>query len=372
MKVPLLDLQPQYEALQAELEEALLRVARSRRYILGPEVEALERETADYLGAAHGLGVSSGSDALLVALMALGVGPGDEVVTTPYSFFATAGAVARLGAKIVFADIDPASFNLDPEKAEAACTPRTRVLLPVHLYGRLADMEAFGRIAKDRNIHLVEDAAQAIGAADTSGKMAGTFGDYGCFSFFPSKNLGAMGDGGLVTAMDAERMETARILRGHGSKPKYYHALVGGNFRLDPLQAAVLRVKLSHLDGWHRARKANADRYRRLFADRAEHLGERVRLPEEGPGRHIYNQFVIRVQDRDELKAFLASREIGTEIYYPLPLHLQRCFLELGYGSGDFPESERAAMETLALPIYPELSDDQASYVVEMIAEFYK
>ena len=371
MKVPLLDLGRQYEKLQEEIEDALIGVARSGRYVLGPEVEALEGELADYLGAKHTLGVSSGSDALIVALTALGVGPGDEVITTPYSFFATAGAIVRLGARPVFVDIEADSYNLDPEKLESAMTSKTKAVLPVHLYGRLADMDAILEVSGGREVPVVEDAAQAIGAKNGEDRAAGTLGALGCFSFFPSKNLGAFGDGGLVAANDSELYEKCRILRGHGAKPKYYHALVGGNFRLDPIQAAVLRVKLPHLDGWSAARKENADRYRLLFAENSSAMEGRVFLPKEGSGRHIYNQFVIRAERRNELKASLARRGIGTEIYYPLPLHMQECFKSLGHGEGDFPESEKAAMESLALPIFPELKDEEAAYVVESIAAFY-
>ncbi len=371
MKVPLLDLSRQYVPLQDELEAALIRVARSGRYILGPEVEALENEIAPHCGTRHAIGVSSGSDALIVALMALGVGAGDEVVTTPFTFFATAGAIHRLGATPVFVDIDPVTYNLDLTRLEEALTPRTKAVVPVHLFGRMVEMDALQAVCAPRGIPVVEDAAQSIGSEDGAGHRAGNAGALGCFSFFPSKNLGAMGDGGLVATNDDELAERCRRLRAHGSKPKYYHSIVGGNFRLDPMQAAVLRVKLPHLDRWHAARKANADRYRTLFAAHAAQLDGNVGLPEEGPGRHIYNQFVIRVKHRDELKSTLAEKGIGTEIYYPLSLHEQACFAYLGCKKGDFPEAERAAAETLALPIFPELSDAEARYVVDVIAEYY-
>ncbi len=366
--VPLLDLRAQYASIREDVEEAVRRVIESQYFILGPEVEALERELADYVGCDHAVGVSSGTDALLVALMALGVGPGDEVVTTPFTFFATAGVVARLGARTVFADIEPNSFNIDPAAIEVALSPRTRAIVPVHLFGRVADMHAVERIARAASVPVVEDAAQAIGAVDERGRQAGTIGDIGCFSFFPSKNLGAFGDAGMVTTSDGALDDLLRRLRVHGMEPKYYHGSVGGNFRLDALQAAVLRVKLRHLDAWHDARRRNASRYRTLFDEAG--LLEHVRLPDDVPG-HIYNQFVIRVHARDALRSHLQATGIGTEIYYPLPLHLQECFAGLGYREGDFPHSERAAREVLALPIFPELSDDDLQHVVAAVARFY-
>ena len=368
-RVPLLDLRVQYDALREEVDAAIRRVVESQHFILGPEVSAFEAEVAEYSGCAHAVGVSSGTDALLIALMALDVGPGDEVITTPFSFFATAGVIARLGARAVFVDIDPVSYNIEPAGIEAAITPRTRAIIPVHLYGRVADMGAIGAIAQQAGVAVIEDAAQAIGARDVDGRRAGAIGDMGCFSFFPSKNLGAFGDAGMVTTNDAARDAQLRRLRVHGSEPKYYHSVVGGNFRIDALQAAVLRAKLPYLDDWSAARRRNADRYRALFADAA--LTERVGLPEDVPG-HIYNQFVVRVEQRDELRAHLERTGVGTEIYYPLPLHLQECFADLGYGAGDFPNSEQAARETLALPIYPELSEDDLAYVVGAIAAFFR
>ncbi len=362
-KVPLLDLKAQYASIRDEVRQAIDRVCESQQFILGPEVEALESEVARFVGSKHAVGVSSGTDALLVSLMALGVGPGDEVVTSPYSFFATAGAIARLGARPVFVDVDPASFNLVADRVKAALTPRTKAILPVHLFGRVAEMDPL----LAAGVPVVEDAAQALGAADGKGRQAGTMGKCGCFSFFPTKNLGGFGDGGMVVTDDADFAERLRILRVHGSKPKYVHKLLGGNFRLDALQAAVLRVKLKHLPGWSAARRANAERYRRLFAD--EGLTTDVRLPLDLPG-HIYNQFVIRVRQRDLLRAHLESSGVGTEVYYPVPLHLQECFAALGHKKGAFPESEAAAQHSLALPIYPELSESQQALVVDLIGAF--
>ena len=363
-RVPLLDLKAQYASIRDEVRAAIDRVCESQHFILGPEVEALEREVAAFCGVKHAVGVSSGTDALLGALMALGVGPGDEVVTPSYSFFATAGVVARLGAKPVFADIEPGTFNVDPAQAKAKATPRTKAILPVHLFGRCADLDALLALG----IPVVEDAAQAIGARDGKGRLAGTSGRASCFSFFPSKNLGGFGDGGMVVTDDADLAERLRVLRVHGSKPKYHHKLVGGNFRLDALQAAVLRVKLRHLPAWTERRRANAERYRRLFAE--DGLTTDVRLPGDIPG-HIYNQFVVRVRQRDRLRAHLEAAGIGTEVYYPVPLHLQECFAALGYRKGDLPQSEAAALDSLALPIYPELTEDQQHTVVQEVGRFY-
>lgn len=368
-QVPLLDLRAQYATIRDEVRQAVDQVLESQYFILGPEVKALEVEIAAYTNTAHAIGMSSGTDALLAALMACGVGPGDEVVTTPYSFFATAGVVARLGARAVFVDIDPATFNIDAAAAVEAITPKTRAIIPVHLYGRMADIDRIMRAAAARGIAVIEDAAQAIGSFDASGRKAGSIGDYGCFSFFPSKNLGAFGDGGCVTTNNHDAAEQLEMLRVHGSRPKYYHSIVGGNFRLDALQAAVLRVKLKYLDGWTAARRRNADAYRVLFADAG--LEGKARTPSDVTG-HIYNQFVIRADNRDELQKHLKAHGIGTEIYYPLPLHMQECFRDWGYSQGDFPEAERAAMETLALPIHPELEHDDLAYVVESIAAFYR
>jgi dTDP-4-amino-4,6-dideoxygalactose transaminase len=369
MNVPLLDLKAQYRPIRDEVRAAIDRVCDAQQFILGPEVEALEAEVAAFCGARFAIGVSSGTDALLAALMAAGVGPGDEVVTTAYSFFATAGTIARLGARAVFVDIEPDTFNMGAAGVTARITSRTRAIMPVHLFGRCCDMEPVLAAAAARGIAVIEDAAQAIGAFDAAHRSAGTMGLVGCLSFFPSKNLGGFGDGGMLLAGDETVAERLRVLRVHGSKPKYFHHVVGGNFRLDALQAAVLRVKLKHLAGWTKARRENADRYRRGFRDAG--LETRVVLPTDTAG-HIYNQFVIRCADRDRLQRFLRDRGVGTEIYYPVPLHLQECFKDLGYGPGDFPVAEAAAKDSLALPIYPELTEDQQRYVVDAIAAFYR
>jgi dTDP-4-amino-4,6-dideoxygalactose transaminase len=368
MKVPLLDLQAQYATLREEIRQAIDRVCDSQHFILGLEVAAFEEEIARFCDARYAIGVSSGTDALLMALMALGIAQGDEVITTPYSFFATASVITRLGARPVFADIDPATFNLNTGVVSTLITTRTKVVLPVHLFGRCVDLDRILEVAKEHDIAVVEDAAQAIGARDSWGRQAGTIGDIGCFSFFPSKNLGAFGDAGMVTTNDAQLADTLQVLRVHGGQPKYYHRRVGGNFRLDALQAAVLRVKLPYLPAWTEARRANASRYRHLFAEAG--LYNQVTLPTDVPG-HIYNQFVVRVPERDRLRAFLRENGIETEIYYPVPLHLQECFRELGYQAGDFPQAETAAREALALPIYPELTEHQQRYVVRQIGEFY-
>jgi dTDP-4-amino-4,6-dideoxygalactose transaminase len=362
IEVPLLDLTAQWAAIREEALAAITRVCDSQRFVLGEEVDAFEREIAASLGVAHAIGVSSGTDALLVALMALGIGPGDEVVTSTYSFFATAGTIARVGARPVLVDIDPVSFNLDPQAVAAAITPRTKAIMPVHLYGQCADMDAIGRTAANAGVPILEDAAQAIGSV-YRGRQAGAFGLGAGFSFFPSKNLGAFGDAGLVTSNDGAFASRVRLLRNHGAERQYFHQHVGGNFRLDALQAAVLRVKAPHLAGWTERRRSNADRYRALFRDAG--LDGRVGLPVEMDGcRHIYNQFVVRVPERDRVKASLAARRIGTAIYYPVPFHLQECFAHLGYPAGAFPHAEAAARETLALPIYPELREGQQAAVV--------
>lgn len=366
----MLDLKAQYASIRDPVLAAIARVCDSQRFIGGPEVDALEVELGRMLGVEHAIGVSSGTDALLAALMALGIGPGDEVVTSTYSFFATGGCVSRLGARPVFVDIDPATFNLDATLVEAACSAATRAIVPVHLFGLVADVVPLIELSRRRGIPIVEDAAQAIGARRDD-ELAGSFGAVGCFSFFPSKNLGAFGDAGLVTTSDAGLAARLRMLRNHGAEPKYFHALVGGNFRLDALQAAVLRVKAPHLAAWTEGRRRNADRYRQLM--KAAGLDQHVRLPVEPAGCfHIYNQFVICLPERDRLRAHLHDRGIGTEIYYPLPLHLQECFATLGYGAGRFPHAEAAARQSLALPIYSELSDEQLCHVVDAIAEFFR
>lgn len=372
MQVPLLDLKAQYHAIKADVDQAVARVFESQQFILGPAVQQCEEKLAAYCGCSHAVGVSSGTDALLIALMVEGIGPGDEVITPPHSFFATAGCVARVGARPVFVDIDPATYNLRPDLIEAAITPRTKAIIPVHLFGQMADMNPIMEIATRRNLVVIEDAAQAIGS-EYQGRRAGSIGHYGCFSFFPSKNLGCAGDGGLVTACDAERAEKLRIFRAHGSKPKYFHKVIGGNFRLDALQAAVVEAKLPYLDGWTAGRQANAARYNELF--RQSGLVERglVKTPVEAPQRrHIYNQYVIRVERRDELQKHLTQAGIGNEIYYPVPFHLQECFAYLGGKPGDFPASESAANHTVAVPVYPEITPEQQAYVVETIAAFYR
>src|ERR1700678_628019 len=383
--VPLLDLKAQFAQIRAEVMPAIEQVCASQHFILGAHVHALEEEIAHYCGASAGIGVSSGTDALLLALMALGIGTGDEVITSPFTFFATAGTIARAGARPVFCDIDPHTFNLSPAAVQAfidghcsaqgdrlinrATGGRIKALMPVHLYGQSADMDPLMAIARQHHLRVIEDAAQAIGTEYNKVRV-GSIGDIGFFSFFPSKNLGAFGDAGLCTTNDPELAERMRVLRVHGGKPKYFHALIGGNFRIDELQAAILRVKLKHLDAWTAARQRNAAYYSAAFEKAG--LAPRVRTPHlAARGRHIFHQYVIRAERRDALRADLTERGIGTEIYYPVPLHLQQCFAYLGYARGDFPESERAADETLALPIYPELSEAQLAAVVAGVAEFY-
>ena len=384
--VPLLDLKAQFAQIRAEVMPVIDQVCAGQHFILGEHVHALEEEIARYCGAAAGVGVSSGTDALLLALMALGIGAGDEVITSPFTFFATAGTIARAGARPVFCDIDPVTFNLSPAAVQSfisgqcrmqgerlinrATGGTVRALMPVHLYGQSADMDPLMALAREHRLKVIEDAAQAIGTQYSDGRRAGSFGDVGCFSFFPSKNLGAFGDAGLCTTNDPELAETMRVLRVHGGKPKYFHALIGGNFRIDELQAAVLRVKLKYLDRWTEARQGNAAYYDAAFSD--ARLGASLRTPLAVAGqRHIFNQYIVRAQRRDELKARLAERHIGSEIYYPVPLHLQKCFDYLNYRVGDFPESEQAAQETLALPIYPELEQAQMAHVVATTVEFY-
>lgn len=361
--IPFFDGTAQTAALWPEIRAAMDRVVLSQRFILGEEVAAFEREIASYLGVRHAIGVSSGTDALTVALSALGIGPGDEVITTPYTFFATTGAILRVGATPVFADIDGASFNLDPERVAAAITERTRALLPVHLFGQPADLGALGQLAQRHSLALIEDAAQAIGAT-FDGQRVGSFGDFGCFSFFPTKNLGGFGDGGLVTTNDDRLATLARSLRGHGFSVKHHSQRLGGNYRLDALQAAILRVKLPHLDGYNARRREHAQRY-------AERAAPELRLPQERAARrHVYNQFVVRTPARDALEAHLLARGIRCEHYYPYPIHLQAACAQLGYRAGEFPEAEAAARESLALPIYPELEEWMVSTIAEALAEF--
>ncbi len=369
MGVPLLDLKAQYQSIRAEVDAAVKEVFVSQYFILGPKVQECEEAVAGYSGAKHACGVSSGTDALLIALMAEQIGPGDEVITSPYTFFATAGSIARVGARPVFVDIDPVTFNIHPALIEKKLTSKTKAIMPVHLYGQMADMDPIMDLANRHKLVVIEDAAQAIGA-EYKGRRAGSIGHYGCFSFFPSKNLGGAGDGGMVVTQDPARAARLKMLRNHGMEPKYYHAIVGGNFRLDALQAVVVSVKLRHLDAWSAGRQKNAARYDRLFEQSGLVASGKVRLPKVVMSRHIFNQYVIRVRRRDELMAHLKAKGIGHEVYYPVPLHLQECFAYLGCGKGSLPESEKAAAETLALPIYPELTDTQAEAVVAAIAEF--
>lgn len=389
--VPLLDLKAQYLSIKTEIDAAIQSVVESQHFILGPEVEALEKEVAEYSQCQFGIGMSSGTDALLAALMAIEIKPGDEVITTPYTFFATVGAIARLNAKPVFVDIEPVGYNIDPNKIEAAITPKTKAIIPVHLYGQMAEMDPIMEIAKRHNLIVIEDAAQAIGA-EYNGRRAGSIGHFGCFSFFPSKNLGGIGDGGMITTNDPALAERAKLLRGHGAKPKYYHKLVGGNFRLDAIQAAVLRVKLKYLDSWTASRQRNAAIYRELLASAdmciphqelsclnancvLDHndcaLSGKIVLPQELPQRrHIYNQFVVRLKQRDQMLDKFKAYKVGSEIYYPVPMHVQECFAEYGYKPGDFPASECAAQQTMALPIYPELSEMHLKSVVLALSTF--
>jgi dTDP-4-amino-4,6-dideoxygalactose transaminase len=368
-KVPLLDLQAQYGTIRGEIRAAIDRVCDTQYFIMGPEVKALEEEISAFCGVRHAVGVSSGTDALLAALMAIGLRPGDEVITTPFTFFATVGAIVRLGGRPVFADIDPETCNIDAVQAVSKISRQTKAIIPVHLFGQCADMDPLLKAAGDHHVHVIEDAAQAIGAHDEKGRQAGTLGDIGCFSFFPSKNLGAFGDGGMIITNDEKLAETLNLLRIHGAKPKYYHKIVGGNFRLDALQAAILRIKLKYLKGWSEKRRQVARRYRSLFEEMG--LLRWVTLLKDSSG-HIYHQFVARFPDRDRLQGFLQDRGIETAIYYPVSLHLQECFRDLGYGQGDFPHSETAAKESLALPLYPELSADHQEYVVDQVKEFYR
>lgn len=376
--VPILDLKAQYASIRQEVMAAIERVMESQHFILGPEVETLEREIAAYCGCQHGIGVSSGTDALLVALMALGIQPGDEVITTPYSFFATAGAIVRLGARPVFVDIDLDTLNINASLVEAAVTDRTRAILPVHLAGQMADMDSIMQVATKHNLYVIEDACQALGA-EYRGKRAGSIGHLGCLSFFPSKNLGGAGDSGMVVTNDPALSDRVSLLRNHGHRPKYYNQAIGGNFRMDAIQAAILGVKFKYLEGWTAARQANAALYHQHFIEAGlsnDDPQQRSRMPvifpvETGWGRHIYHLFQVRTRQREELIAYLKENGIGSEIYYPVPLHLQKCFEELGYLPGSLPNAEQAARETLALPVYPELKEEQIHYVVKVIKAYY-
>ncbi|MDP8206368.1 MAG: DegT/DnrJ/EryC1/StrS family aminotransferase [Candidatus Electryonea clarkiae] len=369
MIVPLLDLKAQYNSIKTDIDSAVAEVFESQYFINGPQVKQCEKAISNYCNTSDAVGVSSGTDALLIALMVEGIGAGDEVITTDFSFFATAGSVARTGAKPVFVDIDPISYNIDPDQIRSKITSDTKAIIPVHLYGQVADMDPIMEIAEEYNLTVIEDGAQAIGA-EYKGRRAGSIGHYGCFSFFPSKNLGTSGDGGIVVTNDPKRSEMLMIFRNHGSKPKYYHKFIGGNFRLDTLHAAVVLAKLPHLDSWSDVRKHNADRYRQLIEEKGLIDNGVISLPVEVANRHIYNQFVIRAEKRNDLQAYLKEKKIGTEVYYPVPFHSQECFAYLNQ-KDEFPESEAAANETLALPIYPELSDDQAIFVVNSIVGFY-
>jgi dTDP-4-amino-4,6-dideoxygalactose transaminase len=365
--VPMLDLHAQYRTIKPELDEAVLRVIESQHFINGPEVAQLEEQIARYSSAKHCIGVTSGSDALLIGLMALGIEAGDEVITTPYTFFATVGAITRMGAKPVFVDIDPVTFNIDPYAIEACVTPRTRCIVPVHLFGQCADMDPILAVADKHGLSVIEDAAQAIGS-EYKGRRAGSMGTMGCFSFFPSKNLGCFGDGGAVTTNDPVLADKLMLLRNHGAKPKYFHKVVGGNFRLDTLQAAVLLVKLKHLDSWTEKRQEHAAHYQKALTGSAT-MGA-VIPPKVVQSRHIFNQFVLRATDRDALRDHLKQQQIGNEIYYPQPMHLQECFADLGHRVGDFPESEKAALSTVAVPIYPELTAEQLDHVAHALVSF--
>ncbi|MBD3223431.1 MAG: aminotransferase class V-fold PLP-dependent enzyme [Caldithrix sp.] len=370
-EVPLLDLKAQYQSIREEITAAVHEVMESQYFILGPKVKAFEEKVAEYCQSEYAVGVSSGSDALLIALMALDVQPGDEVITTAYSFFATAGSISRLQARPVLVDIDPHTFNIDPGQIEPVITKKTKAIIPVHLYGQMADMQSIMKIADRYNIAVIEDAAQAIGSEDDQGRRAGSIGTIGCFSFFPSKNLGGFGDGGLVTTNNEALYQKLMYLRNHGAYPKYYHKMIGGNFRLDALQAAVLDVKLNYLDNWTAGRQANADFYDEGLRSRG--LTHVITPPNRIAGyRHIFNQYNIRAQQRDALLKYLKEHKVGCEIYYPVTFNNQECFAYLNYKQGDFAEAEKAADESLAIPIYPELTDEQKSYVLDTIAEFYQ
>ncbi len=377
--IPILDLKAQYATIKDEILAAIENVLESQQFILGPEVEALEKVLAEYCSCRYAFGVSSGTDALLLALMTIGVKPGDEVITPPYSFFATSGSIVRLGAVPVYVDIDPGTFNIQADRVEQKVTQRTKAILPVHLAGQVADMDPLLEVAERYHLSVIEDACQAIGA-DYKDQRAGSIGDLGCFSFFPSKNLGGYGDGGLVTCNSAALADQVSLLRNHGQRPKYHNHVVGGNFRMDALQGAVLRAKFDHLENWTEARRYHASLYQQLFTQSGISIPidqlkykEGIVLPvETGFGRHIYHLYMIRTKHRDELAAYLKKHGIGSEVYYPVPLHLQECFSDMGYKPGDFPNSELAAKESLALPIYPELTEDMVSRVAETVIGFFK
>jgi len=365
MRIPLLDLKAEYMEIKDELKKAVDRVFESQQFIMGPEVKELERKIADYSGTEYAVAVASGTDAILLSLMAIGINPGDEVITTPYTFFATGGCIDRLGAVPVFVDINPETYNIDPEKIEKKITPKTKAIIPVHLYGQMCHMDRIMDIAKKHNLRVIEDAAQSIGATYKK-KKSGSIGDTGCFSFYPSKNLGACGDGGMIVTNNKEIFEVLDILRNHGAKPKYYHSIVGCNSRLDTIQAAALLVKLNYLDKWTEERRKNAYYYNKKFN------GSGIICPfEEEWNYSIYNQYIIRVKNRDKVINHLKENNIGFEIYYPVPLHLQECFKKLGYKKGSLINSEIAAEETLALPVYPSLSEEQKDYVANKILEFF-
>jgi dTDP-4-amino-4,6-dideoxygalactose transaminase len=377
--IPILDLKAQYASIKVEINTAIERVLESQQFILGPEVEALEKELADYCQCSYAFGVSSGTDALLLSLMAIGIQSGDEIITSPYSFFASSGSIARLGAKPVFVDIDPATFNIQAEGIASKITSRTKAILPVHLAGQVAEMDPILELARKNGLFVIEDACQAIGS-DYKGHRAGSMGILGCFSFFPSKNLGGYGDSGLITCKDAGVADKVALLRNHGQRPKYHNLMLGGNFRMDALQAAVLRAKFNHLEQWTETRRKHAENYRNLFCERGisvslSELGNKkgIVLPTEmGTGRHIYHLYIVRSNYRDALAQYLHEYGISSEIYYPVPLHLQDCFRSLGYQAGDFPESEKASRQTLALPIYPELTEEMQTRVADTIADFIK
>jgi dTDP-4-amino-4,6-dideoxygalactose transaminase len=364
MKVPFLDLKRQYNAIKKEIDEAVFSVLSNTQFILGPEVKNFEEKVAAYCGTKFATGVASGTDALLLSLRACGVNPGDEIITTGFSFFASAGVISRLGANPVFVDIDPETYNINPDQIEKKITPKTKAIMPVHLFGQCADMDPIMDIAKRHSLKVVEDAAQAIGA-EYKGRKAGAIGDFGCFSFFPSKNLGGAGDGGMVVTNDPDMAEMVRVLRVHGSKPKYYHSIVGYNSRLDTIQAAILSVKLKYLDEWTKKRRKHAEVYNSALKDL-----EMITPKEESFNYHIYNQYTIAVKNRDELRNYLKEKQIGHDIYYPVPLHLQECYKFLGYKKGDLPVSEKKAEEVVSIPIYPELTEDEQEYVITTIKEF--